>query len=212
MIALFKRIRQHKTVILWRDCNIPAMLFFDILNTRDYSKLGTAPIEEMERVFEGIFDEYVVLDGNEKVIQWYKKQCKIAFLNYQIEYIETALYTICYAPLTRDQRIKVIDSLNAIETPKVKFDKDKPILDEVQRVQRMVLGSIKNRLNLEKSTEKKVEEQAKYSYRKDLATVENILGHNLPEDMSLEMFLFRKKSAIEKSNAHRKLQRNGSRK
>lgn len=212
MIVLLKRRRQLKPVILWHDCNIPAKLFFDILNTRDYTKLGTAPIEELEKAFEKIFDEYVVLDGNEKVIQWYKKQCKISFLNYQIWVIETALYTICYAPLTKEQRIRVIDNLNAMQTPKVKFDKDKPILDEVQRIQRSVLGSIRNRLNLELSNEKKVEEQAKYSYRKDLAAIENVLGHSLPEKMSLEMFLERKKSAVEKSNNQRKLQRNGSKK
>lgn len=209
MIALFKRIKQHKPVILWQDCNIPAMLFFDILNTRDYSKLGTAPIEELEKAFENIFDEYVVLDGNEKVIQWYKKQCKIAFLKFQINTIETALNAVCYIPMTVEQRIRIIDSLNSMGSPKVKFDKDKPILDEVQRVQRSVLGSIRNRLNLELSNEKKVEEQAKYSYRKDLAAVENVLGHALPEEMSLEMFLERKKSAVEKSNNQRKLQRNG---
>lgn len=204
-----KRKAAPKKVIKWTDAKIPADVFFDILDTGDYTLLGTAPFEELEAVFDKIFDEYVRIDNNQKVLAWYKKMVKTRLLTNQIAIIENLLYIITFTPLNKDERLMFIDKLNDIEGVRVNFKKDKPIMDEISRVKNVVIGSLQNRLNMEKNTEKKEKEAVKYSYKQDLAGIESILGYNMPENMSLEMFLYRKKTAQEKAKAHKNVKKNG---
>lgn len=195
--------------IKYTDCKIPAGVFFEILETNNFTLLGNSTPEELESVFDKIFDEYVLLENNEKVIQWYAKKQKIALIQTQICIIDNILYSICYNHLTIEERLSQIEMLNSIKGVIVKFDADKPILDEVLRVKNVVIGSLNNRLNIELATEKKQSANVKYSYLKDLAAIENILGYNMPEDMSLEMFVHRKKTATQKAKSSKNL-KNGN--
>lgn len=194
---------------MWTTCDIPAKLFFEALNEQDFTLLGEGTPEEQEKAFDSIFDEYVTLDNNEKVLSWYKKRSKIALINLQIQIISTTIYSICYVPLTNTEREALIDVLNNIEGVKVGFNKEKPLLEEVARIQTQVIGALKNRLNIEMSTEKRQEKANKFCFEQDLVSVQNVLGYNLNDDLSLRKYVFLKKSAENKANAQKKVKKNG---
>lgn len=224
MLHLLKRQRSKRTsnkeIIYWTDSGIPAKVFFDILfNNASITKLGEAPIEKLESVFSKIVDEYVLIEGSTRITDWYTKQCRIARIGALIEVTTTILYHICYTPMTRNERLKCIEDLNRIEErPEteyapakllVKFDINKPILDEVQRVQDVVLGRLRTEVRHLSSAEKKDEESAKYSFEAELVDVENALGRTIDDQVSLKKYLELKKSAIKKVNSQRKPYKNG---
>lgn len=192
-----------KKRILWKDGNIPASIFFEILNTGNLSLLGNAPDDELEKVFDGIFDEYVQIDNNEKIIIWYQKKHKKSLLQSKISAAESILYSITYMPLKRDERIELIDLLNSIDGLRAKFDNDKPIIEEIHRIHTVVLGGLRNELRFLEATERQQEKTTTYYFEKDLVNIQNVLGYNLPDTMSLRKFILLKKSAQEKINAQK---------
>lgn len=207
---LFKR-KRAKSVIYWDNCDIPARLFFNIINDGDYSVLGNAPDEELEAAFDKIFDEYVDIDENEKVTDWYKKRAKVAMIEAKITIITVFLHHIVYSPLTKEERIEFINEINSVDGVRVNFSLDKPILDEVQRVQNVVLGSLKNQLNAELGTDKKQQEAVKNEYEKRVVNIENVLERSIDYNCSLRLFIQYEKSAIERSNEIKKLRsKNGN--
>lgn len=207
---LFKR-KRAKHIIHWDNCDIPARLFFNIINDGDYSVLGTAPVDELESVFDKIFDEYIELDENQQVTEWYKKRAKVAMIEAKITIITILLHHIVYSPLTKEERIEFINEINSVDGVRVNFSLDKPILDEVQRVQNVVLGSLKNQLNAELSTEKKQQEAVKNEYEKRVVNIENVLERSIDYNCSLRLFIQYEKSAIERSNEIKKLRsKNGN--
>lgn len=194
--------------ILYSDCSIPAMLFFDIVESKDYSKLGTGPADLLEEAYNKIFDEYVELSGSEEVIQAYKKTAKVSLLKSKIDLVNNLLYAICFQTTTVAERLEFIDLLNSIESRPAtdvlpasfhfKFNKEKPIFDEIEKC-RQTIGIMENELNFEMSTEKKLNKAVKYVYESDLVNIQNALGYNLPDDVTLRKFVYLKKSAIKRS-------------
>jgi len=205
--AWFESKSKPATVIYWTNCDIPAKLFFDIMHTGDYSKLGTDTPVKLEAAFDAIFDEYNNLDSNPKITQWFDKQIKIKLLRAKINAIDTCLHHIAYSSLTRDERIEAINILNSIEGVKINFSLDKPLLDEILRVKNSVVGLLNNQLNIELSTEKKQAENIKYEFTEDLVAVENMLERQVDENVSLRKFVFLKKSAQERAEKLLKTQR-----
>lgn len=214
MILFKKRVKAGEKVIRWKDTSIPAKLFFDMLTSGDYSEIGNIPENERQDVFMKIYDEYIMLDNNEKVIEWYKKQCRISLLEHWIERVTVILYTICYVPMTDEERLQAIEILNSIEERPasegikakflVNFDINKPVLEEIHRIQNTILGTLKTRLNIEKSTEKKQKEGVKYEFIKDLTDIELVLGKDaIEENVSLKKFVYYKKQAENKINAQK---------
>lgn len=217
MLGLLKKRKTE--VIFWNDAEIPAKVFFEVMLEGKLELLGNAPEEKLEAVFDKIFDEYITLDGNEKVLNWYKKRETVSRLASKIELIELLLYRILFIELTTKERLELIDKLNSIEdkpatdyspaTYLVKFSKDKPILDEVKRVQDVVLGSLKTRINIEIASEKKQGENIKYVFENDLVDIENVLGRTIDDDVTLKKFISLKHSANKKVQAQKKPLKNG---
>jgi hypothetical protein len=202
----------QESKILYSDCSIPASLFFHIVETKDFSLLGTGNAEQLEAAYNSIFDEYVMLSGSEEVIRAYKKSAKVGLLKSKIEIAQNLLYAICFQETSVEERLQFIDILNSIEsTPATdvlparyhfRFNKDKPIFDEIEKCQQAI-GILENELNFDLSTEKKLNEAVKYIFESDLVNIQNALGYNLPDDLSLKKFIYLKQSAIKKSQANK---------
>lgn len=214
MLKLLQRDKKPKPVIYWTDGEIPAKIFFDILFNKCLDKVGTASVEELEKAFDKIFDEYVERSGNEQIQMWYKKQCEVAKTISIIEAIELILYRICYGELTVNERLELIDALNSIEERHetdyapakmvVKFDINKPFFEEVHRVQTVVLGRLRTKLRAEQANEKQQEEAVKYNFEGDLVAIENVMGRSLDDNVTLRKYLEYVKSANRKVMAQRK--------
>ena len=208
MLKIFRTKRGIKTVpiIYWHDCNIPAKIFFEVMYSGDYSKLGTGSETDLQAAYDIIFDEYVLLDKNDKVIQWFKKKCLILDINSKISTINLCLHHIAFTVMTDVERKESVDILNSIQGVRINFSLTKNILNEIIRVQTSVIGQLKNQLNQELASEKTVNEKVKHSFEQDLVSIENTLERSIPDDVSLYKYIALKQSAIERSNNIKKLQ------
>jgi len=203
MIALFKffskQKKETKPVIYWTNCDIPAKVFFHIMHSGEFDKLGTDTSDNLETAFNIIFDEYIKLDNNTQIMDWYTQRCKVGNIRKTINMVETCLHHITFSIMTREELLEAIRVINLIKGVNVRFDINKDPLDEIIRIQQKVLGSLQNDLNFELSKEKDTKEDVKYHFEEDLVSIENVLERSVPEDMTLRKFVFLKKSAIEKS-------------
>lgn len=194
-----KQSRKEKHVIYWKDCNIPAKLFFDEVIKGNYHVLGKAPVEQLEKAYWSIIDEYVELDHNDALKDWFKRKERIAELHAVKDVINNCLYSLAYLTLSKEQILRVIMGLNSVEAISVNFDTEKPVKDEIERVQHQVIGELENEINIEEAGFKTTTENESQKYEAMLGTIQDIHGYWLPEDISLKMFLAKKHSAIEKS-------------
>jgi len=203
MIALFKlfskKKKETKPVIYWTNCDIPAKVFFHIMHSGEFDQLGTDKAENLESAFNIIFDEYIEVDNNTQIMDWYTQRCKVENIRKTINMVETCLHHITFSIMTHDELLEAIRVINLIKGVNVRFDINKDPLDEIIRIQQKVLGSLQNDLNFELSKEKDTKEDVQYHFEEDLVSIENVLERSVPEDMSLRKFVFLKKSAIEKS-------------
>lgn len=198
--------------MLYKDCNIPAKLFFKVLSTQDYTLLGEGTIEEQENDYYAIYDEFCTLSPNDELKRIYNKKAKIEGLYLKIAFIETILYNILYLKLTVSERLEFINELNNLEGVKVKFNPDLPILDEVQRVQTRIIGTLKTQIKAEEATEKKQRESTPYNFEQNLAQICITLGIYLKSDVTLYEYIAYRSAAMEKIKAQEKLKKGQSNK
>jgi len=203
MLKLLSRLRRRsvtpKSHILYSNCDIPARLFFNNLSAGDLSVLGTGTKEELQAAYYSILDEYCELDNNTAFIEAFKKEEIISLIQSDIANIRSALQVIVYAELSKDERISIIDKLNEWKPPHavVRFDKDKPINEEVVRISKKVIGGLKNYLNKEISTRKKRIEKVKRTFEADCVSIHACLGTKIDSDVTLRLFIEYSKLAIE---------------
>lgn len=184
---------------LYTDLNIPVKLFFDILNSKMYSLLGEGPEDQLLKVFEVIFDEYIELGGNPEIKKWYASACKIEALKLVETEAKLLMYTLMYTPMTLEERDTVIDDLNAIKEINANIDKTKDLLEECLRVNQQCLGSLQNRINLLSPAETKqsTEEHKAYIFQQDLARISITLGFQIATNLTMYEFITYKNAAIE---------------
>lgn len=162
-------------MILYNNCDIPAKLFYnEVIGKSNLSVLGSGTDKELESALYGIIDELCEIEQNRELVNIYKKKDKIDRIQTLINYIETVLYDIVFIKLTEEERNDFIDILNSIDYIKIKFDKKKDILSEVERVQKSVIGMLKNQINHEKGEVDK-KEQKYAGFEKELVRLEQIL-------------------------------------
>lgn len=185
---------------LYTDLNIPTKLFFDILNSRVFSMLGKGSEDELQKVFESIFDEYLDLGGNNSIKKWYEQARKLEALKLIEKQTKTIIYALLYTPMSIEERNLLIDVLNEVPKLNARVDKDKNIIDELDRVNKRCLGSLRNEINLVSIDDKKeetVKESAKYIFQQDLARISITLGFQIATNLTMYEFITYKNSAIE---------------
>lgn len=207
---LFKRKRSAiKHEIYWNNCDIPAKLFYnEVVAKSNLSVLGNAPMPELKKAFSDIIDELFEIENNNDLREALKKREKVSYLYSVIATIEAVLHAIVYLYQTHEEREKQIALLNTIEYVKIRFKTgltdENDILDEVKRVQNVVIGSLKNKIHETKGEEKESTEKTTATFERDLVSISMLMEFTLPDNISLRMFAEYKKAAQERIKAMKK--------
>jgi len=195
------------SVFIWDSAEIPAKLYFKIIETNDLSLLGGENEEQREKAWSKIVDEDFEISENSKIKQYLDRQCKTEYLRLNIQAIKDNMQVLLYTPTSESQKEELATILKELG---VKIDIKKDIVEECHRVLKSDLGIMKNKLNMLIASEPKKQESIKRTFESDLVAVENILMRPLPDNVSLIYFREAVKSAKQKSEANKKsMRKNG---
>lgn len=193
--------KQH----IWQDCNIPAKLFFKVINTGDYTLLGKGKPNVLEQSFYKILDEFCVIDDNKAIIEAYQKSAKAMVTRLQIALIKEYLYHLTFVKMSKDVQDMFIDKLNSISGVVIEFSKVKPLFEEINRVETKVIGRLINQMNIDEADSDKGKKKAESNFYDELVNIINVLDmSNVNEDISLYLFISLKKQARAKIEAIKK--------
>lgn len=140
--------------------NVPAKVFFDILETKNYQLLKPKPKEQgLEKLFIDIYDDYFDKSNNPEAKEYLKLVRKEAFLVYKISVIKQALLFYWSNPITEEMRIEGINALN--EGCELNIDINANFDDEVQRILSQNVGWMENDLQFIQSDLKQMKTDEK---------------------------------------------------
>jgi len=195
------------SAFIWDSAEIPAKIYFKIIETNDLSLLGGESDEQREKAWSKIVDEDFEISENSKIKQYLDRQCKTEHLKLQIQAIKDNMQVLLYTTTSESQKEELATILKELG---VKIDIKKDIVEECHRVLKSDLGIMKNKLNRLIASEPKKQESIKRTFESDLVAVENILMRPLPDNVSLIYFREAVKSAKQKSEANKKsMRKNG---
>ena len=188
-------------MIKYNDCSIPAKLFFEeILSKDNVSVLGEGTPEELEAAKMAIIDEYCVIDNNYKLKQWYKTNAKIKVIEHTISTISAIVYALYYNNPNKEQKEALINALNILDKPKIRFKKEKPLKDEIIRINTKVLGALRNEIKfLRPKKNNEEEKENKYYFDTDYMKLCAAMGQSLPDNPTLAGYV-ELKNVLKKRN------------
>lgn len=129
--------------------NIPAKVFFEILDTKNYQLLKPKPKEKgLEQVFISIYDEYFLQSENPEANRYLELVKNVAFLEYKIAMIKSTLGFLYYSTTTRQMRVDYLEALQIGTGIEINVDVD--FSDEVKRILTENIGWLNNDLNFDK--------------------------------------------------------------
>lgn len=196
----------------WDNCEIPAKLFYKIIDTNDQSLLvikGNPSKDLIVESWEKIYDEFFKLKNDGKLKLVLKAQLQIIKLEFQIKTIKNILYALSVTPFTKKERIEIIKSINTIGT-NIDLKKYESLSGEesyiflkkeILRTYKFVLPGINNKLKLERGNYDNLTEKKEIisSFADNCVNIENALGRAIDDNMSLEKYLSYEKSVIKLS-------------
>ena len=196
----------------WNNCDIPAKLFYKIIETNDDSLLiikGNPDKTKLNDSWRLIYDEFFTIKNDGKLKLVLKSRFEIIKLDYKLQTIKNILFTISTAPLTKDERILLMEGLNKLDVninveeykKLVGFKSELFLKEEILRIHDYILPSIINKLNLEKGNYENLTEKKEIisSFEDNCVNIENALGRQIDENMSLRKYLSYEKSVIKLS-------------
>jgi hypothetical protein len=177
--------------------NIPAKLFFEVLNTRDYTLLvAEQENEDLEEVFTAIYDDFFVKIKNPQAKMYLEMTWKINFLSYKIETIRQVMHFLWYENVIEEHRLKLLDALE--KGCGIYVDKSAKFADEVLRVLQVECGIIENDLTMAtlelKNTFGK-QGTEKFDFYKTIVGLSNIHNRNIEDNIVLAMYVAIENSA-----------------
>lgn len=212
--AFKKKVKSQLTPIskCWNNCDIPAKLFYKIIETNDHSLLtieGNPDKTQLNNAWRSIYDEFFTIKNDGKLKLVLKSQIQVIKLEFKIQTIKNILYAISTTPLTKDERIKLIEGVNSIglniDVEKYKLEVGKKselfLKGEIIRVNKTVLPHLINRLNLEKGNYDNLTEKKEIvsSFEDNCVNIENALNRSVDDKMTLRKYLAYEKSVIKLS-------------
>lgn len=179
--------------------NIPAKLFFDILQSKDFDLLEPKKGEkDLDIVFSGIYDDYFVKSNNENSKKYIELLQEVEFMNYKITSINRVLEFLFFNKTTKEIRQELLESLIAIG---VNINLENDFLEEVRNVLQVEVGILQNDLNFAKiELENIIKENSKsvFNFYESLIGLESAHERTLDDEMVLAKYIEYEKLAEKK--------------
>ena len=166
---------------------IPARVFFEILESKNYQLLRPKPKEEgLEVVFADIYDKWFEKSDNSESKAYLETHKEIMFLEYKTLILKNVLAFLYGNRLTEPMFDEIVEALRVGYG--IDFDKREDIFDEVKRVLNVHVGDMNLELMMLKDGLKSdgdKGEKVKFDFYAVKATIENALMRTLDRDMVL---------------------------
>lgn len=170
--------------------NIPAKVFFDIVDTKNFQLLKPKPKEKgLEEIFMCIYDEWFVKSDNEQAKDFMQLHNELAVLHNKVRSLNLILsYIYSNKHLMTDAMY--LELIEAIKIGyDIYFDTTLPFLDEMQRVLQYELGDIKDNISFKEAEINQLKEQSinkKFNY---FALVDSLANGLAPRPINSNLLL-----------------------
>lgn len=187
--------------------NIPAKLFFDILENKDFNLLEpfeNENDEEVDSVFVVIYDTFFLKSNNDRSKRYLELKQEIHFMNYKIQSIVSVLDFLLFNQTTKEIRETLLKALIEIG---VNINLENDFIPEVKNVLQIELGILGNDLNflqIEMDEMNKSNNESVFDFYETLINLEAIHERTLEDSMVLAKFIEYERLAVKKSETQRK--------
>lgn len=148
--------------------NIPAKVFFDIVETKNFQLLKPKPKEsDLDVIFMAIYDEWFLKSENEQAKDFLQLRNELAVLYNTMQSLNMTLEYLFLNKhkMTKEMYLELIQAMQIGYD--LYFDTEKPFLEEMQRVLQFEVGSIKDDIAFKEAEINQLKEQAtdkKFNY------------------------------------------------
>lgn len=185
--------------------NIPAKLFFDILESKDFDLLEPKKGEKgTEEVFSNIYDDYFVRSDNKSSKRYLELLQQTEFTKYKIKSIKQVLEFLVFNKTTKQIRTDLLESLIEIG---ININLETDFLDETKNILQVELGILENDLSfmlIELENMQKDNKNAVFNFYESLIGLESIHERTLDDEMVLIKFIEYEKLGIKKIESIKK--------
>lgn len=193
MIKLFKSKKvKHE---FWKDCSIPAKLFFYNMFNPDLKFLvisGEPTSQELEKAWEDIQDEYYSLKKTRKSELVNKTRYKIQYLRLRLNLVKNAMNIFSYLPVNKTNAKKILKELEVID---IKFKTTIPVKERIKAIREQYIPSWETELEIELDSLEDKKQKEVSSFEESMQWISDVKNRHLPEDISLRRYIAEEKSA-----------------
>lgn len=199
------RFRKKKKVLnTWHNGEIPARLFFEILETGKVgllvkyvpgSKAHAPTLNALNSAWSKIYDEFFTLKDDRKLRLIIKTKKDILQLYRTIETIRPILWALSVTPFSEDQLKEIVEQLVLYG---ININLDNPISGEIHKALTLELGGIETRLKLEEDNLKNLNAGEKQTFEDNCVQFEEF-EFRVDENVSLRRYVSYEKAVIRKA-------------
>lgn len=183
--------------------NIPAKVFFKILETKDYQLLRPKPKEEgLEKIFYDIYDLWFLNTDNDRAKDYLRVRNELAVLHNNYRGLDLVLRYIFNNKgiMTNEMYLELIEAIKIGYN--VFFNVENNYYEEMKRVLHVELGGLKDDISFKEVELEnfKMDGESKFNYYAIVDSISNVLAPRIiNSEMLLPEFVEAEKSAIRKS-------------
>lgn len=170
---------------MYKDCSIPARLFFKVASTGDLTLLPKGSD------WDAISDEYHLLSNDRRTTRLLEKQKRVAWLILKAHVIQDTLFCLNKFQMYREAREKIIEILKGLDV----VIRPDAVNEDILRTLNVTIGRIKNQIRLEELELKDQRKIIGATFDEVCVSIENVLERTISEDVTTYKFIAYKKSS-----------------